>query len=285
MAPIIAPNASSDEDLDIDINGIFASKEKLGGHDFNGSILVATDGRDDEGDDAQPQPEEDGDHAITLNPQTDDLNDEGRESSNLFADESSIQASYLGLGNDKHFHVKPLPQCATDVPLSLMQSFSPSPSSCSSGGGGLEDVDISSTQLFDVDEFAVSILSQIDADEELARQLQDEENKKKQQQTPKPKAKVRPSMVESFLGEPFPMEIKSNYTKVSDGSSGSSGGDFSDSVSGSISMLTTSFKKWGSGITSAATDFFGEDIGLQKGGAVRIPTSRGGSRNQYRNAV
>mmetsp|Transcript_32866 Transcript_32866/g.69153 ORF Transcript_32866/g.69153 Transcript_32866/m.69153 type:complete len:264 (-) Transcript_32866:105-896(-) len=263
MAPIIAPTASSDsvEGPNINVNETFMSKEKLGGY-CTDALLVATEGRDDEGDDAA-QPE-DGDSFLN---QADESN-VGIRQSNLFADEKKVNELY-------HVVVEPLPQCTTVPELSLMQSFSPT---SASSGGALEDVDIS-MQPFD--DFAIGIMSQIDADEELARQLQDEEDKKKQQQSkPKANAKVVPSLFESFLGEPFPMEVRSNYTRVSDSSS--SGTDVSGSVSGSISMLTTSFKKWGNNISTAATDFFGEDIGFQ----VRSSSSsQGGSRSQYRNAV
>ena len=164
-----------------------------------------------------------------------------------------------------------------DRPLSLMQSYSPTQSIV--GGGGLEDVDVDrpSSQF---DDFAVSILNQYNADEELARQLQEEENKKKQTFKTKPKIRVVPSglgsTVDSLFSTPNPLELRSRsqYARVNTGSSRSSGDDDS---------CISSFTNW---ITSAAVDFFGEAESQRLQMQKKSSTARGKKdNNHYRNAV
>mmetsp|Transcript_10931 Transcript_10931/g.19958 ORF Transcript_10931/g.19958 Transcript_10931/m.19958 type:complete len:262 (-) Transcript_10931:147-932(-) len=261
MAPIIVACASTDEDSNL--YGAIMSGGKLG-HCADALLVsraAAAEGRDDD-DDAAAEP---GDGEPV-----DEANESkvGRRQSNLFVDENKVNGSE-----------DPFPSIRTSYPpspcafkpqgLSLMHSFSPTSS--------LEDVDINDISMQPFDDFAI-LLSQINADEELARQLQDEENKKNRQPKPKAKVNVVPSFADSLFGEPSPGELRSQYTKVTNSSS--SGSDFPDSVSGGISMLTSSFKKWGNGITAAATDFFGEDIDMQ----VRH-LSANSARSQYRNAV
>jgi hypothetical protein len=193
----------------------------------------------------------------------------GRRQSNLYSDEDklpSIQTtSFLETNNEL-----PSPQCDLAPPnhLSLMKSFSPTQSIIS----GLEDVDMSpyhDTQQQPFDDFAINILHQYNADEELARQLQEEENKKTHPISQKPKTRVLPSIADSLLGPPNPMEVRSQYRRVVSGSSSSS------------DYCLSSFSKW---ITSSATQFFGEDIGMQSGNS-QVRRSLPSQDVQYRNAI
>ena len=194
----------------------------------------------------------------------------GRRQSNLYSDEDKLPriktTSFLETNNDL-----PSPQCDVTPPLSLMQSFSPTQSIIS----GLEDVDMSpyhsSTQQQPFDDFAINILHQYNADEELARQLQEEENKKTHPISQKPKTRVLPSTVDSLFGPPNPMEVRSQYKRVASGSSSSSGSDY----------CLSSFSKW---ITSSATQFFGEDIGMQSGKS-QVRRSLSSQSEGYRNAI
>ena len=165
----------------------------------------------------------------------------GRRQSNLYSDEDklpSIKTTTSFLETNE----LPSPQCdlaPSNPPLSLMQSFSPTQSIIS----GLEDVDMSpyhNTQQQPFDDFAINILHQYNADEELARQLQEEENKKTHPISRKPKTRVLPSIADSFLGPPNPMEVRSQYKRVASGSSSSFSSDY----------CLQSLSKW---ITSSAT--------------------------------
>jgi len=197
----------------------------------------------------------------------------GRRQSNLYSDEDKLPSiktttSFLETNNEL-----PSPQCdlaPSNPPLSLMQSFSPTQSIIS----GLEDVDMSpyhNIQQQPFDDFAINILHQYNADEELARQLQEEENKKTHPISQKPKTRVLPSIADSFLGPPNPMEVRSQYKRVASGSSSSSGSDY----------CLSSFSKW---ITSSATQFFGEDIGMQSGKS-QVRRSLPSQSEGYRNAI
>ena len=197
----------------------------------------------------------------------------GRRQSNLYSDEDKLPSiktttSFLETNNEL-----PSPQCdlaPSNPPLSLMQSFSPTQSIIS----GLEEIDMSpyhNTQQQPFDDFAINILHQYNADEELARQLQEEENKKTHPISQKPKTRVLPSIADSFLGPPNPMEVRSQYKRVASGSSSSSGSDY----------CLSSFSKW---ITSSATQFFGEDIGMQSGKS-QVRKSLPSQDVHYRNAI
>lgn len=220
MAPIVIASTTSSDEIN---NEIVVEKRRVDRHSADDGELVAEERDYDKRDDDDRQ-------------------------SGLFEEEKKaamerIQTSY-----------------AYAPTLSLMQSCSPV-SSC----GGLEDVHVTpvanssgekSTLFDDFAIDAVDVLNQIDSDEALARQLQDEENKKQ----PKPKTRVVPSVADSILGEPFPWEVRSNYSKVTGGS-----------VSGGLFSISDSFKKWGDEISAAASEFFGEDVALQ----VRSSSSRG----------
>lgn len=282
MAPIVGPctvSCDADEATNFTINGNHTSlsKARLDGatSHFVDVPLAISDGRDDDNVAAQPGDEDPS--KLFDEPNVD------RRQSNLFADEtkvnefSSIPASSY-LGNYEGAEVVESPACASVPRLSLMQSSSPS---SATSLGGLADAE-SGAHAFD--DFAVGIMSQIDADEALARLLQEEENKKKLTLKPKPKPRVRPTFVDSLLGEPLAWEIKSgNYAKVSNDSR--SGGDFSGSVSSGISMMTNSFRRWGSDISAAATDFFGEDVGMQARSSSSHRPDSPGEDSEYRNAV
>ena len=260
MPPIIiSPTASSDH-----LNqGI--SKEKLCAQGVDAPSIqhvLSSDGRDDNGDDtfdASSVVDDQGDYTVDqAGVDGDALNREDQNSGD--GDRRSQSNLFSEIGYDR--------------PLSLMQSFSPT-QSIVGGGGGLDDVDVDRPSAqFDV--FAVNILNQYNADEELARQLQEEENKKKQTFKTKPKIRVVPSglgsTIDSLFSTPNPLELRSRsqYARVNTGSSRSSGD--SDSC-------ISSFTNW---LTSAAVDFFGEAESqrLQMQKKRSIPKD-----NQYRNAV
>ncbi|KAL7533969.1 hypothetical protein ACHAWF_004679 [Thalassiosira exigua] len=270
MAPIINASASAeageDEELHtIDIT-LSVSKESFHSHhtgdclvaDRVGSLVVrCSEGCDDEA----LKPHAEGDDESESAPKV------RKSQSNLFADEkdfggdpgqlfrSSGHTPSLGNeGNDKREVVPP---------LSLMPSFSPS-----SSLGGLGDAN-DGFPAFDETKW---IQSQIDADEELARQLQEEENERKRVPTGARKTKFRAaaSSYNSIFGEPTTWEARSNYSKSS----------IEEGITSSISMMATSFKKWGSGMTAAAVDFFGEDVTMQ----TRSHKSKESDSN-FRNAV
>mmetsp|Transcript_24685 Transcript_24685/g.59527 ORF Transcript_24685/g.59527 Transcript_24685/m.59527 type:complete len:283 (-) Transcript_24685:120-968(-) len=282
MAPIVGPctvscEADDESNFTVNGNGTALAKAKLDGSAHCIDVpLTISDGRDDDDNDVAAQSGDEDPSKLFHESNVD------RRQSNLFADETKVNefpsipvSSYLGNYEDAEV-VEP-PECAPVLGLSLMQSFSPS---STTSLGGLVDAD-SGTQAFD--DFAVDIMSQIDADEALAWLLQEEENKKKKLTLKaKPKPRVRPTFVDSLLGEPLTWEVKSgNYARVSNDSG--SGGDFS--VSSGISIMTNSFRRWGSDISAAATDFFGEDVGMQ----IRSSSSRRsegpGQDGEYRNAV
>lgn len=268
MAPIIISPTVSYEDPVIAKNGAgVISKENL--HILNEAALTASASTLSE---LEQEVGEDN---------ADNINGE-RQKSNLFEDEKndstriklpSIQTSYLG---NEHNRPVPSPQYydSASAPLSLMQSFSPTQQIT----GGLEDININSpnsSQPQIDDNYALNMLideelarklqdDQYTSDAALARQLQEEEDKK----ASKPKTKVLSSVADSFLGPPNPMEVKSQYKRVNKGQSSSY------SLSG--------ISNW---ITSAATDFFGEDVSMQ--GHTRSSSSARGKKdnNQYRNAV
>lgn len=176
-------------------------------------------------------------------------------------------------------------------PLSL---FATEEDSSFATGIGMEAADSSPT-------FATGILSQIDADEELARHLQEEENKFKWKTPKKAKPRVVKSFADSLFGEPLPSELKASYSRVpkaqapnaSNNNTANSGGGAAvptDSLSEGLSMLTKSFKMWGKDMTAAATDFFGEDVGMQvryshSTRSKNSGTSQSANSGQYRNAV
>lgn len=284
MAPIIVANSSTDEDefLSGDLKEISLN---ICRPDAPASGVVVLQRRDDveSGDAAADAEPKDGDGEPI--DETNDSDPERRQS-NLFVDENkvlgfgiidkfpSIQTSYFGRDENNEVH-EPPPDSLFMPQLSLMPSFSPTSSAPPSTVGSLEGEETGALAFFDETKW---IQSQIDADEELARQLQEEENSRNPKPPiSKPKVNVVPSVVDSLFGEPSPFEVKSNYSKVDNSSSSA---DFSDSISGGISMLASSFRKWGNTVTAAATDFFGEDIGMQ----VRSDRARG-SGGQYRNAV
>ena len=265
MAPIIISPSSSYDDPVIAKNGVgVISKENL--HILNEAALTASASTLSE-----LEQEVGEDNVVNINGE--------RQQSNLFEDENdntlplpSIQTSYLG--NEQRHEPSPQYYDSASAPLSLMQSFSPTQQIT----GGLEDININSpnsSQRQIDDNYALNMLideelarklqdDQYTSDAALARQLQEEEDKK----APKPKTKVLPSVADSFLGPPNPMEVKSQYKRVNKGQSSSY------SLSG--------ISNW---ITSAATDFFGEDVNMQ--GHTRSSSSARGKKenNQYRNAV
>lgn len=290
MPPIIISPTASSDDPSLNV-GTVVSKEKLCAQGVDApSIHLSSDGRDDNGDntvDTSADVDDQGDYTVDqIGVDGDDLNREEensgdgdrRSQSNLFSDEvkaSSLcgqTSSYLASKEDD------LEPQSYDRPLSLMQSYSPTQSIV--GGGGLDDVDVDvdrpSSQF---DDFAVSILNQYNADEELARQLQEEENKKKQTFKTKPKIRVVPSglgsTIDSLFSTPNPLELRSRsqYARVNTGSSRSSGDDDS---------CISSFTNW---ITSAAVDFFGEAETQRLQMQKKSSTARGKNDNHYRNAV
>mmetsp|Transcript_8368 Transcript_8368/g.18090 ORF Transcript_8368/g.18090 Transcript_8368/m.18090 type:complete len:285 (+) Transcript_8368:214-1068(+) len=284
MAPITVASADDDANHDLGVDGtLVVSKEKLERHYADPLFppsAVASEGRDDD-DDASAGT---GDFVGSLN-QVDETT-AGRRQSNLFVDENVVVN-----GSAEQFPsiLPPESSFATHGGgLALMPSCT---SSCENSLASMENVDLG-TQLFD--DFAL-IKSQMDADEELARQLQEEEDKVNMWKKPKAsKAKPVANTFDSLFGAPSPWEMKSNYAKVeknenpnlesevkSNDNSGT-GSDVPDSISisGGISMLTKSFKRWGGGFTTAATDFFGEDIAMQ---GKRPPSKNGSGHN--RNAV
>mmetsp|Transcript_36773 Transcript_36773/g.77159 ORF Transcript_36773/g.77159 Transcript_36773/m.77159 type:complete len:344 (+) Transcript_36773:99-1130(+) len=163
----------------------------------------------------------------------------------------------------------------------------------SSFANGMEVPDSSST-------FATGILSQIDADEELARQLQEEEKKFKWKTPKKAKPRVVKSFADSWFGEPLPSELKASYSRVQKAPHASNYNTNAgvgttvptDSLSEGLSMLTKSFKMWGKDLTTAATDFFGEDVGMQVKRSHSTRSKKSGNTSSenadngpYRNAV
>ena len=285
MPPIIISPTASSDDPSLNV-GTVISKEKLCAQGVDAPSIhdvLSSDGRDDNGDDTVDTSVHDQGYDIVdqtgvdgeaLNREDENSGDgDGRRSqSNLFSDE--VKASSL-CGNEDDLE----PQ-SYDRPLSLMQSYSPTQSIV--GGGGLDDVHVDvdrpSSQF---DDFAVSILNQYNADEELARQLQEEENKKKQTFKTKPKIRVVPSglgsTVDSLFSTPNPLELRSRsqYARVNTGSSRSSGDDDS---------CISSFTNW---ITSAAVDFFGEAESQRLQMQKKSSTARGkkDNNNHYCNAV
>lgn len=248
MPPIIAITTSTDEDTDLNV--LHSSKQNFGHHDADTLLVTgatgatAAEGRDDIDDgalDVEP---------LDKVAQGDMSNNAGMRQSNLFVDENAVNDSEDPFPSNQTSHSPP-PCALLPRGLSLMHSSSP-----------LEDVDLG---MHTFDEFAI-IDSQIDADEELARQLQEEENKKS---TSKGKPKVAKSLVNSWLGEPLAWEVRSN-----------SGTGFRDSVSEIGDSLASSFKKWGSGMSAAATNFFGEDLQMQ----VKRPSANC-PRAQFPNAI
>ena len=288
MPPIIISPTASSDDPSLNV-GTVISKEKLcaQGVDAPSIHVLSSDGRDDNGDDTVDTSVHDQGYDIVdqtgvdgeaLNREDENSGDgDGRRSqSNLFSDEVKA-SSVCGHLASKEDDLEPQ---SYDRPLSLMQSYSPT-QSIVGGGGGLDDVDVDvdrpSSQF---DDFAVSILNQYNADEELARQLQEEENKKKQTFKTKPKIRVVPSglgsTVDSLFSTPNPLELRSRsqYARVNTGSSRSSGDDDS---------CISSFTNW---ITSAAVDFFGEAESQRLQMQKKSSTARGKKdNNQYRNAV
>jgi len=269
MAPIIiSPQASYEDPVIAKNSAGVISKENL--HILNEAALTASASTLSE-----LEQEVGEDNVVNINGE--------RQQSNLFEDEKndstriklpSIQTSYLG---NEHRH-EPSPQYydSASAPLSLMQSFSPTQQIT----GGLEDININSpnsSQPQNDDNYALNMLNQYNVDEELARKLQDDQytsdaalarQLQEEEDKKAPKTKVLPSVADSFLGPPNPMEVKSQYKRVNKGQSSSY------SLSG--------ISNW---ITSAATDFFGEDVNMQ--GHTRSSSSARGKKenNQYRNAV
>ena len=287
MPPIIISPTASSDDPSLNV-GTVISKEKLcaQGVDAPSIHVLSSDGRDD-GDDTVDTSADVYDQGYDIVDQTgvdgealnreDENSGDGdgrRSQSNLFSDQVKA-SSVCGHLASKDDDLEPQ---SYDRPLSLMQSYSPTQSIV--GGGGLEDVDVDrpSSQF---DDFAVSILNQYNADEELARQLQEEENKKKQTFKTKPKIRVVPSglgsTVDSLFSTPNPLELRSRsqYARVNTGSSRSSGDDDS---------CISSFTNW---ITSAAVDFFGEAESQRLQMQKKSSTARGkkDNNNHYCNAV
>ena len=286
MAPIIQTTTSSDEDVTLNpVPGSLAKdKLDLSWTDYHSTSPTPTlaDGRENSLD-AATAVEETRDGA-PLDQQHLKSEHYSRSTSNLFADDDEgdrprIRTSYLDaheIHEDDYLPASPLDG---HIPgLSLMASSSPN------SLAGMEDISItpqtSMKPFFDETEY---IQSQIDADAALARQLQEEEDSKKPIPSNKPKERVVPSMADSLFGEPLAWEVRANYTKVED-NGGEGGGvdlqnEITDSISDGISMLTDDFKRWGSSLTAAANDFFGEDLNMQ----VRSPKRRGAS--QYQNEI
>mmetsp|Transcript_26868 Transcript_26868/g.45794 ORF Transcript_26868/g.45794 Transcript_26868/m.45794 type:complete len:260 (+) Transcript_26868:219-998(+) len=259
MPPII--NASASHDEDPSLNGTLAYKESFGHRTDAVVVPDVAVGKGGEGYDAAIELQE-----VSLH-EAHQMH-YGRRKSNLFADENEAQGT---AGSSNPTPLPPPSGAFVHQGLSLMQSFSPPPSPD-------EDTDL---QVCDGDEFAI-LQRQIDADEQLARQLQEEEDKRNQRQKSKPK--VVATFVDSWLGEPLALEVKNNYRTVNNGSSGtpeaahrgsSLENEITESVSRGMSMITNSFKRFGGGITDAATNFFGDDLKMQ----VKSKDS------QYRNAV
>jgi len=286
MPPIIiSPTPSTDDDPNLNVhNGsiigvlpkdILVVDKQLDELSLDRAEEATTDNRDDSGaedyhnvDNTQHTQRKE-----VLNNNQEVNRSYGRRQSNLYSDEDKLPriktTSFLETNNEL-----PSPQCdlaPSNPPLSLMQSFSPTQSIIS----GLEDVDMSpyhnTTQQQPFDDFAINILHQYNADEELARQLQEEENKKTHPISQKPKTRVLPSIADSFLGPPNPMEVRSQYKRVASGSSSSSSSDY----------CLSSLSKW---ITSSATQFFGEDIAMQSGKS-QVRRSLPSQSEGYRNAI
>ncbi|KAL9181025.1 hypothetical protein ACHAXT_009830 [Thalassiosira profunda] len=254
MAPIIAAAASADEVAALSVGAVLKGKSsgdhRAVGDDGACAPHIAAEGRDD-GDDAAAAEGRDGGPV--------------EPTSNLFAEEE-------GDADGWGFRTQDVP------PLSLMPSSSPTSSAATpSSLAGLEDVNITPASLAGLEGAAAPrfdesrwLQRQVDADEALARQLQEEEDKKR----PKQKAKVNvvPSFVDSILGEPLPSEVKSSYTKVQ------RGGSSADALAGSISSsISSAFGR----LSTAATDFFGEDVEMQ----VRRSSSARKPGGKHRNVV
>lgn len=262
--------ASADDETNLNSGGISASKERLEhccDDPLSTSGALVAEGRGDADD-------------VSVDAGDRELSDPAgkpafeRERSNLFADEGEINGGITAAepsgGGDA-----PAPPASAFASggLSLMASSPPSPDSAAS----LENVDIGGALPL-ADDFAVNILRQIDRDEDLARQLQEEENKFKWKKPTGSKPRPVASIADSLFGEPLAWEVTSSYTRVKKDVA-VSGCENSDlGVSRGLSMFTKSFKKWGSGLTAAATEFFGEDVQMQR-------RSSKNSDGQYRNAV
>lgn len=269
MAPRIA--ASADDETNLNAGGIAASKERLDhcrDNPLSASGALVAEGRGD-ADDASVDAGDREPSDLAGQPAFE------TERSNLFADEGEINGGTTAADPSGGGDALPASAFASGG-LSLMASSPPTPDSFAS----LENVDIGiggAPPL--VDDFATNILRQIDRDEELARQLQEEENKFKWKKPTGSKPKPQASFVDSLFGEPLAWEVKSSYTRVKkDGAvSGCENSDLG--LSSGMSMLTKSFKNWGTGLATAATEFFGEDVQMQR----RSPSKN--SDGQYRNEV
>eukprot|EP00804_Cyclotella_cryptica_P020791 CCRYP_016603-RA/>CCRYP_016603-RA protein AED:0.33 eAED:0.33 QI:0/-1/0/1/-1/1/1/0/175 len=149
---------------------------------------------------------------------------------------STITTTYEGNGDDEASPrtempspselVMKLPSISIPSNMKRFGLFSPSSS------GELQDVDFNSPH---------GPKGQIDADEELARQLQAEEDKN---QTYKSKPRPAPSI---FGLEPTPWEVKSQYTTTTRGGGSTSECWFPDS-----------WTRFGRHISSAASAFFND---------------------------
>lgn len=117
----------------------------------------------------------------------------------------------------------------------------------------LEDVTITPRSVGLLELQADMICSQIDADKALAIQLQKEEDSKKIASKGKSKPRLVGYDIFSVFGEPTPMEMLGMpRVNSTDSGNGSESGDV-------FSELTSTFRRWGGVVSSAANDLFKEE--------------------------